>query len=441
MAGLRIPGPTSRLSIIVLLSIALAAGCSGGGGAGPATSSGGGAVGPAAIDVSLDAGTANSPLAASATAADLAAGFQSVNDLGAFRHVYMEVVKIALRPVNDSDFDGEDMELEDGNGSGQSPAEAERSGWVTLVPSSPTVFDLLNLQKGKKLARLLNHFDSIPAGTYDKIRVFYRNVRVVLTDGSEVRFHPTAHSHFDLHFVNGKELVVPVTTDTTQPDSWIKFFKVKLDVVGLMIRVIDQGRSWKGAKVILRPQIFVEFVPPILYSIAGRAFDVSPANTASSGTFDISAVGRTIPAAYTDTTDWFFNDNVLAGSDWIVPVTGAIGSQALQDGAIVEAIGRFDSALVFIAGEISITFPDERSGLVANGWRLDNTFVIRQAGDNVVFPKPSRATAYYDNAVAPHEPLDSSAIDNNVRVRARGYTAFENNVAVGINAFWISIGP
>jgi len=358
----------------------------------------------------------------------------------------MEVVKVALLPASDGEFDGEDLdgEMRDGNDS-QPPAEPVRSGWVTLVPSSRTIIDLLKLQNGKKLARILNHFDNVPAGTYNKVRVFYRNVRVVLNDDSEVKFHPTAHSHFDLHFVGGRDLVIPVTTDTTYPDSWIKFFKVKLDVVGLKIKIVQQGNNWKGAKVILRPQIFVEFVPPILYSIAGEAFNVGSANSASSGTFDIDAVGRTIHAAYTDTTNWFFDDNVLAGSDWIVAVTGSIGFQALQDRAIVEAIGRFDSGLVFTARELAITFPDERSGLVANGWRADNTFVIRQAGDNVVFPKPSRTTAYYDNlSVNPvslsHDPLHESDIDNNVRVRARGYTNFDNNVPIGINAFWISIG-
>ncbi len=438
MAAWSIPGPVSRLSIIIALALAFGAGCGGGGGATSATGSGG-SVGPAAIDISLNAGSGTSSLAASATAADLAAGYQSVRDLGAFQHVYMEVVKIALRPASDAEFDGEDMEVEDSPG--QPPPDPDRSGWVTLVPSSPKVIDLLNLQNGKKLARLLNHFDSVPAGTYNKIRVFYRDVRVVLNDNTEVTFHPTAHSHFDLHFVNGHELVIPVSTDTTYPDSWVKFFKVKLDVVGLMIRIVNQGHNWRGAKVILRPQIFVEFVPPILYSIAGQALNVDPANTASAGTFDIDAVGRTFHAAYGDTTAWSFSDNVLAGSDWIVDVTAAIGFQALQDRAIVEAIGRFDSGLVFVASDIAITFPDERSGFVDGGWRADNTFVIRQAGDNVVFPRPNRATAYYDNAVVPHNPLPSSAIDNNVRVRARGYTVFDNSAPVGINAFWISVGP
>ncbi len=440
MATPRIPGLGGRLSITILLAMVLGAGC-GGGGSAPSTSSGG-AVGPAAIDISLDASAATTSLAASTTA-DADPTFQSVSDLGAFQHVYMEVVKIALLPANDSEFDGEDLdgEMQAGNGPGEPPAEPEKSGWVTLVPKSKTVIDLVKLENGKKLARILNNFDSVPAGTYNKIRVFYRNVRVVLNDESEVKFHPTAHSHFDLHFVNGKELVVPVSTDTTYPDSWIKFFKVKLDVIGLKIKIVEQGNNWKGAKVILRPQIFVAFVPPILYSIAGEALNVSPSNTASSGTFDIDTVGRTIHAAYVDTTEWFFNDDVLAGSDWVVSVSSTIGFQALQDRAIVEAIGRFDSGLVFMAKEISITFPDERSGFVDNGWRPDNTFVIRQAGDNVVFPKPSRAGAYYDNSVFPHDPLNQSFIDNNVHVRARGYTHFDNNVPIGINAFWISIGP
>jgi len=60
--------------------------------------------------------------------------------------------------------------------------------------------------------------------------------------------------------------------------------------------------------------------------------------------------------------------------------------------------------------------------------------------------KPDRFTAFYDNAVEnavshSHDPLDQSFIDNNVGVRARGYTNFVDSVPVGINAFWISIGP
>ncbi|MBP2678139.1 MAG: hypothetical protein H6Q82_1204, partial [Deltaproteobacteria bacterium] len=57
--------------------------------------------------------------------------------------------------------------------------------------------------------------------------------------------------------------------------------------------------------------------------------------------------------------------------------------------------------------------------------------------DNVVFPMPSRGTAYYDNLSTPAQVLDNTFIDNNVPVKARGYEV----PGVGIDAYWISIGP
>jgi hypothetical protein len=91
---------------------------------------------------------------------------------------------------------------------------------------------------------------------------------------------------------------------------------------------------------------------------------------------------------------------------------------------------------VLVAEEVDITFPGVKSGAVDNGWRADNTFVLRLAVDNVVFPKPDRFTAYYDNGVLPYAQLTQAAIDNNVQVMARGY-----NVTGGIEAYWITIGP
>ena len=43
--------------------------------------------------------------------------------------------------------------------------------------------------------------------------------------------------------------------------------------------------------------------------------------------------------------------------------------------------------------------------------------------------------------VAPHDPLTDAAIDNNVRVMARGYNAFDPpGNPVGVEAYWISVG-
>ena len=122
-----------------------------------------------------------------------------------------------------------------------------------------------------------------------------------------------------------------------------------------------------------------------------------------------------------------------------------IGIDALRNGAFVEAIGVFKTTVtpyIFRADNVFITFPDVKEGVVDNGWiDASNTFVLRLASDNVVFPKPSRATAYYDNATS-HAPLDQSAIDNNVTVKARGY-AFDTsgNPVGGIEAYWMSVGP
>jgi hypothetical protein len=310
-----------------------------------------------------------------------------------------------------------------------------------IQPDSPVRIDLLNLENGKTLARLLNRFDSVPTGTYDKIRVYYRKVKVVLTDSSTVNFHPTANSKFDIHFRQGHELVIPAATDTTQTDGWVKFFRVRLDVVGLKLMIVSQGKSWKGSKVILRPQIFAEAVPPVLYSVAGTATNVSGVSTPPvAGTFDISfgtgpGYPRLVHAVFDNDTTWAYSDDVLARSSWIVDVANATAVGAFRDRAKVEAIGLIDPSSVFQATEIMFTFPDVKSGVVDNGWRADNTFILRLAVDNVVFPKPDRFTAYYDNGAFPHFTLTQAAIDNNVQVKARGY-----DVTGGIEAYWITVG-
>jgi hypothetical protein len=441
-----------RRSGILAAGMALAlalAGCGGGG----TSSIGSGStaapvIGPAAVEISLAAAPSTGSTAVPVTVAGpstvptpdpLYKWTDEIREPSPeIAHVYMEVVKISLMPTAER-FESEDMdgELQDANP--PDPASfPEKPHFITVVPDSPVRIDLLNLENGKTLARILNRFDSVPTGTYDKIRVYYRNVKVVLKDDSKVNFHPTANSKFDIHFRQGHELVIPSTSDATQQDGWVKFFRVKLDVVGLKIRVVSQGKSWKGCKAILRPQIFAEFLSPILYSVAGTASNVSSTATLPiSGIFDVSfgtGPGDTIHAAFDNNTSWAYSDNVLGHSSWIVDVSNVTAVPAFRDRAMVEAVGAFDTSMMLQARAIVFTFPDEKSGVVDNGWRSDNTFVLRTSLDNV-FPMPDRLNAYYDNAVALHDPLTEEAIDNNVRVKARGY-----NVTGGIEAFWISIG-
>jgi len=468
-SGLR---KTGILFAVTALTLFLA-GCSGGGGA---TSSSGSVtpsapVGPAAVEISLGAAPVTGSAAAAAPVT--VAGPASVPSLDPsylwpehvtdptprIAHVYMDVVKVSLMPAEEP-FGGEDMDgeiREDNSADSECPVKPH---FVTLVPDSPIRIDLLNLENGKKLARFLNKFDRVPAGTYDKIRVYYQNVKVVLADGGNLRFHPTANSKFDIHFREGHELVIPATADSTQPDGWVQFFRVKLDVVGLKLKITGGGKSWKGCKVILRPQIFAEFVSPILYSVAGTAANVNGfTSPAVSGTFDVvygtgPGYPRTIHAAFDNRTNWAWSDNVLGASFWIVDLVNTAGFGSFRDRATVEAVGRFNAARIFQARDIVFAFPDVRTGAVDNGWIApDNVaFLVRSLLDNVlVFPKPDRYTAYYDNAIVDpvdntHPTLTQAAIDNNVEVKVRGY--FGPFVApsifpppsAGMNAYWISVG-
>jgi hypothetical protein len=360
-------------------------------------------------------------------------------------HVYMEVVKISLMPAAEP-FESEDMDGEFQDANSIDPASfPEKPHFITVVPDPPVRIDLLNLENGKRLARLINRFDSVPAGTYDKIRVYYRNVKVVLVDGSKVNFHPTANSKFDIHFRQGHELVIPAATDTSQTDGWVKFFRVKLDVVGLKIRVVSQGKSWKGCKAILRPQIFAQADPPVLYSVAGIATITSKTPTSPvSGTFDVSfgkGPGyRNIHVAFDNDTTWAYSDNVLGDSLWTVDnVLNTIAVPAFNDNAKVMAIGPFDSSTppILQATDIVFTFPDVREGKADNVWILpDNVFIVHSGADNVVvFPLPNRDTAYYDNGTFPHQRLTQAFVDNGVQIKARGYS-----VTGGIQAYWITVG-
>ena len=463
---MRTPERTFRkvtyLLLALTISAALAA-CGSGGGSTSSTSPG--VAGPANVDILIAAAdvTGSSAPSVAVSGADSVPstdpGYlwpEQVTQLDPrIEHVYMEVIKVSLMPSEEA-FGSEDMDGDIQAGSSPGPASPpDKPNFLTVEPESPVWIDLIKLENGKKLARLLNKFDQVPTGTYDKIRVYYGKVKVVVEDGTPpVYFHPTANSKFDIHFRQGHELVIPVPSDTTQkPDGWVKLFQVKLNVVGLKLKIVGQGKSLKGSKVILRPQIFAEFNPPILYSVAGTA-DVTgvPPNSdltlPDSGIFNVKfGTGPTvIPVAYNGGTTWAYSDDVLGHSHWIVTndetTIDPTAMPIFRTGAKVMAIGPFDTSLVLQSTEIVFSFPDVKQGVVDNGWKLDNTFILRLATDNVVYPKPDRFTAYYDNVVTFLSLTQDQAIDNNFLIKARGYNVVgpvpPNGTPSGIDAFWIS---
>lgn len=447
-------GTLAALSAAMILALILA-GCSGGG----STSSSGSVspaapVGPASVEVAFTAAPATGSTAPPVAVAgpstvptpDLAYKWpEEIQDPSPrIAHVYMEVVKVSLMPEEEA-FGSEDIDQDGPPQDTSSPSD--KPHFVTIVPDSPIRIDLLKLDNDKRFARFLNKFDSIPAGKYDKIRVYYQNVRVVLADDSTLSFHPTANSKFDIHFRQGRELVIPSASDTTQPDGWVRFFRVEIDFVGLKLNVVPRGngkKGWESCKVILRPQIFAVAGNDVLYSVAGTASNVNSVSTPPvSGTFDISfgtgtGYPRIIPVSFGNGTTWAYSDNVLGRSPWTVGIRNTSAVPAFQDRAKVMAIGPFTNTLVFQATDIVFTFPDVRDGKSDNVWLPpDNTaFIVRSLADNVtVLPKPDRSGAYFDNLAAAHNPLDYTFLDNNFLVRARGYFSGPD-----LWAYWISIG-
>ena len=393
------------LVITLMISAALAA-CGGGGG----SSTSPGTSGPATVSVSI-ASAPSYPAGTTFATSSPATAAPSGNST-TFDNVFVTVTKLALIPSTGP-------ELPDANGEEEKPDSSDKdgNGFVTATLSSPVEIDLMNLS-GDNVATLLNKFSGVPAGEYSKIRVYYSSV-VGHNAGpppTDTEFHQTAHYHFDVHFVGGN-LVIPVTSD---PQGGIRFYSVVIDVVGL--KITSAGNS---GNFLMRPQVFAKVIGAPKYIVTGVADQVNH----SDGTFVVKAANDNISAAYGSGTIWFYVDGRFVGP------FGSSGADALQNTALVDVIGTFQSG-VLMAEEVDITFPGVKSGVVDNGWRADNTFVLRLAVDNVVFPKPDRFTAYYDNGVLPYTQLTQAAIDNNVQVKARGY-----NVAGGIEAYWITIGP
>lgn len=214
--------------------------------------------------------------------------------------------------------------------------------------------------------------------------------------------------------------MIPVTSD---PQGGIRFFSVVIDVVGL--KITSAGNS---GNVLMRPQVFANVVGAPKYIVTGVADQVNH----SDGTFVVKAANDNISAAYGSGTLWFYVDGRFVGP------FGSSGADALQNAALVDVIGTFQSG-VLMAEEVDITFPDVRQGTADNVWILDNTaFIVRSLTDNVtVFPSPNRSGAYYDNSTSPFPLLTYEAIKNGIQVKARGYF----NSYPDLDAFWISIGP
>ncbi|MCR4310104.1 MAG: DUF4382 domain-containing protein [Deltaproteobacteria bacterium] len=343
-----------------------------------------------------------------------------------FDNVFVTVTKLALIPSTGTEFPDGNGELETPN----SPTE-EGKGFVTAVLTSPIVIDLLHLT-GENAATLLNQFSGVPAGGYSKIRVYYDNVVGHSNSDGDTLFHPTAHYHFDVHFVGGN-LVIPVTTD---PQGGIRFFSVVINVVGLKYHQAGQSGN-----VLLRPQVFATVDNTSLkYIVTGVADNVTNA-----GTFDIlTPGGRSIPAAFSDTgTTWAYSDDVLNNSLMVHSRDKNIASLAFKDRAGVSAIGVFDTGRRLQASHITFTFPDVRIGKVFSTWSADNTFFrINLPLDNLVYTLPDKTNPLYtDFRVPPLELLNGYNLivpnpDNTVK--ARGYD-FTGSQGAGLQAFWISI--
>jgi len=347
-----------------------------------------------------------------------------------FDNVFVTVTKLALIPSSGPEFPDANGELE----APDSPA-GEGKGFVTAIVDPPVVIDLKNLSKDNA-ATLLNQFSGVPAGEYSKIRVYYSSV--VGHDAgpppTDTEFHPTAHYHFDVHFVGGN-LVIPVATN---PQGGIKIFSVVIDVVGLMYHQAGQSGN-----VLLRPQVFATVDNTSLTYIVTGVAD----NVMNDGTFDILALGgRTIPAAFsegTGGTTWAYSDNVLYGSLMVISRDASVAVPAFKDRAEVSAIGVFDANLRLQASHITFTFPDFRIGETFSTWSVDNTyFRLNLPTDNLVYALPDKTNPLYtDFRIPPVELVNGYNFivpnpDNTVK--ARGYD-FTGSQGPGLQAFWISI--
>ena len=434
---MRTPERTFRkvtyLLLALTISAALAA-CGSGGGSTSSTSPGG--AGPATVSVSVASAPsypAGTTFATSTSSPTTAAAPANSPD---FDNVIVTVTKLALIPSTGPEFPDPNGESEMPN----SPAEEGKSGMAGFVTTefAPVKIDLLHPPAGNNVnvAALLNKFPEVRAGEYSKIRVYYEDVVGQKEGQLDMKFHPTANYHFDVHFVGGN-LVIPESTDT----QGVRFYSVVIKLVGLKYHQAGQSGN-----VLLRPQVFatVEGVPE--YIVTGVAENVKPNN--NDGTFDISLTpsGRTICATFSDPgTTWAYSDNVLQDPQMLIDRPAGIAVQAFNDNAIVSAIGVFDADGCLQARDITFTFPDFRIGGIFSSWSLDNTsFMLNLPSDNLVYAIPDKRNPLYTNfRLPPLEPLYGydlivfPNLDNTVK--ARGYANYPGSKGLGLRAFWISI--
>jgi len=420
---------TLYLMIALMISAALAA-CGGGGGSTGSTSPG--VSGPATVSVSIasaqsyPAGTTFAPSTLSPTTA------APPTSSPTFDNVIVTVTKLALIPSTGPEFP-------DANGESEMPnsfAEEGKSGMSGFVTTTfdPVKIDLLHPPAGDNInvAALLNKFSEVPAGEYSKIRVYYESVVGQKESQLDMKFHPTANYHFDVHFVGGN-LVIPESTD-----KGVRFYSVVIKLVGLKYHQAGQSGN-----VLLRPQVFATVEGSPEYIVTGVADNVKP-----DGTFDIILTpgGRTIPAAFSDTgtgTTWAYSDNVLEDSQMVIGRGKEIAVPAFKNGAIVSAIGVFGTGGRLQASHITFTFPDVRIGKIFSTWSANTSFRLILPSDNLVYASPDKLNPLYTNFRVPPVELANGynfivpILDNTVK--ARGYFPFIGGLGTGLQAFWISI--
>ena len=447
---MRTPERTIRKVTHLLLALTISAGLAacGGGGGGSTSSTSPGVSGPVSMNVTLGGADVAPPVSeiplnllapADLAPADAAApGMKPSRD--SFDHVYVYMTGVAFIPVETMPPSDLRPPLEDGEVLYEGPEVDFSPKFVVHTFPRPVRFDLLNPPTGREIAKFLNRIE-VPAGVYHKIRVYYKKVVV---DGEVA--HRTANGHLDIHFKAAGSwdaddvhvddrgyLVIPVAP---VPADGVRLYCVAIRITGLKVHETGSG------KIILRPQVFAELARPVSYSITGTAENVFPASAPTS--FGIVNPAGVFTTVHHPGTRWAFDDNVFDPNAWDVAVDNTLGIAALRAGAFVEAVGTFFSnvsPLTFRADKIYLTFPDVKEGAVDNRWQSNDTFILRLATDNVVYPKPDRGTAYYDNLANLAQPLDDTYIDNNVHVKARGYLVGAGAVnPAGIESYWISIG-
>ena len=407
------------MTVMLAFPILLLAGCGGG-------SSGSGTAG-STVNVSLAASAPNAaPIFAGTPSATLPAVEPSAATPAAdnIDHAWITVRRVSLIPGGHDPGPNPNGEM-----SVQDASSPNASGHVSADLDTPEEIDLLNLPVGG-LARFLNAISSVPAGTYGKVRLYYTDPKVHFIGAADnATVHGTANFHLDIHFVGGK-LVIPESTG-----GGLQLHEVTIVFVlgkdGLKITV---GPN----KILMRPQVFAT-VETVRFVLTGTVDNVDK----GASTFDlITDVGRFFHVAYNNlSTSWSFRES--GATPRAVAIDNhAFAIAALNDNATVSVIGTFSAGGLFLADDITITFPVTRrgtvvSGTASSGWLADNTFVLGLPADNVVIPKPSRNGARYDNnADLSLLAIGQAAIVQGAVVTARGYA-----VPGGTEAYWISVGP